>query len=193
MEVAMSGFRDLVAGVLVAGVAGLVLLVPGLAYAAPEQIEVDGQVLVKVGEGTRERLTVDLYQVSLYLPSERADLQRINDPSVPKAFQIEVLYGGGTPDDIPEQWAEELLPPLPEEKVGELRQVYQGLEEGDQLRVTYTPGSSTAVTLNGETVFSDPGAGLMRGLVDVFLGPDPVSEDVRSNLLGRAEEEGWLF
>ena len=161
--------------------------------AAPERIEVGERTLVKAGEATREKLLVDLYRVSLYLPSRQVSMERVSDQAVPKAFRIEVLYDGGTPGDIPQDWTEELLPSLPQSKERELRQVYQDLEEGDTLRVVYAPGISTTVKLNGRTLFTDPGAGLIGGLVDVFLGPDPVSEDIRQNLLGKAEEEGWLF
>ena len=33
----------------------------------------------------------------------------------------------------------------------------------------------------------------MAGVVDVFLGPDPASEEVRQSLLGHAGDQGWLF
>jgi hypothetical protein len=174
-------------------VAGLLGAMPGLATAAPEQIEVSDETLVRAGQATREELLFDLYQVSLYLPSKDAGMERITQQTVPKAFHVEVLYGGGMPEEIPEDWAEELLPPIPDPKVEELRQVFQNLEEGDELVITYAPGSGTTVRLNGETVFTDPGAELMAGMVDVFLGPDPVSENVSASLLGRAKEEGWLF
>ena len=174
--------------------AGLLGAMPALATAAPQQITVSDETLVRAGQATRQELLVDLYQVSMYLPSKSAGMERITQQSVPKAFHVEVLYGGGMPNEIPGGWAEELLPPIPDPKVDELRQVYQNLDEGDELVITYAPGSGTTVRLNGETVFTDPGAELMAGVVDVFLGPDPVSENVRESLLGRAKEDGgWLF
>ena len=136
---------------------------------------------------------MDLYQVSLYLPSKDAGMDRITQQSVPKAFHVEVLYGGSMPNEIPDGWAEELLPPIPERKAQELRQLYRNLNQGDELLITYAPGSGTTVKLNGETVLTDPGAELTASVVDVFLGPDPVSENVRDSLLGHVEEGGWLF
>ena len=174
-------------------VAGLLGTLPGLATAAPKQIEVANITLQRAGQATREELLVDIYQVSLYLPSKDAGMERITQPSVPKAFHVEVLYDGSVPGDIPQNWAEELLPPLPDRKMEKLRQVYQDLSQGDELVITYAPGSGTTVKLNGETVFTDPGRELMAGLVDVFLGPDPVSQNVRASLLGHAEDNGWLF
>ena len=174
-------------------IAGLLGAMPALATAAPEQVTVSDETLVRAGQATREKLLVDLYQVSLYLPSKDAGMDRITQQSVPKAFYVEVLYDGSMPGDIPENWAEELLPPLPDRKVQELRQVYQKLNQGDELVVTYAPGSGTTVKLNGETVFTDPGSELIAGVVDVFLGPNPASENVRQSLLGHAKEQGWLF
>lgn len=166
---------------------------PALAIAAPQQVEVSDETLVRAGQATREELLVDLYQVSLYLPSKDADMDRITQQSVPKAFHVEVLYDGSLPGDIPKEWAEELLPPIPDRKAEKLRQVYQNLNQGDELLITYAPGSGTTVKLNGETVFTDPGAELMAGVVDVFLGPNPASENVRQSLLGHAEKGGWLL
>ncbi|HET9480857.1 MAG TPA: chalcone isomerase family protein [Candidatus Polarisedimenticolia bacterium] len=169
------------------------LIAPQLAYAAPEQIQVEGETLLQAGQAKREELTFDLYRVSLYLPSRDASMQRITQESVPKAFHVEVLYDGSVPGGIPEDWSEELMPTLPEEKEQKLRQIYQSLGQGDELRIAYAPGAATSVKLNGETVFTDPGYELMAGTVDIFLGPDPVAENVRQGLLGRAEDDGWLF
>lgn len=179
------------AGLLLAAL----LVAPGApaALAAPQKIEVAGQDLVKAGEAKREKMLIDLYRVALYLPVRDASMRRITQKSTPKAFHIEVLYDGKVPGDIPKNWAEELIPPLPEAKAKELRRVYGNLRQGDALLFTCPPGGPTTAALNGKTVFSDPGTGLMAGVVDVFLGPKPVSEDVRASLLGKAEESGWLF
>lgn len=174
-------------------VAGSLGLMPTTQSAALEQIELSGTTLVQAGQATREKLLFDLYRVSLYLPGRDAGMQRITQESVPKAFDVEVLYDGSVPGEIPENWTEELLPALPEEKEQELRRIYQSLDQGDELRITYAPGAPTTLELNGETVFTDPGHELMAGMIDVFLGPDPVSDEVRTSLLGKADEQGWLF
>lgn len=164
-----------------------------VALAAPRTIEVAGQELVKAGEAKREKLWIDLYHVALYLPVRDASMQRITQTSTPKAFHIEVLYDGKVPGEIPKAWAEELMPPLPEAKAKELRRIYGNLRQGDVLLFTCPPGGPTTAALNGNTVFSDPGTGLIDGVVNVFLGPKPVSEDVRASLLGNVEDSGWLF
>ena len=150
---------------------------------------VAGKNLTQAGQAVREELWFDHYRVSLYLPSRDGGMDRITRDSLPKAFHMEVLYHGSMPDEIPDDWAEELLPPIPDPKLEKLRQVYRGLEQGDEVVVTYAPGAGTAVKLNGETIFTDPGAELIGGVVDVFLGPDPVSEDIREGLLGPAGDE----
>lgn len=161
------------------------------AAAAPERIEVSGQTLSRVGQAEREELLIDLYKVTLYLPDRHAGaahatrMDHVTRDSVPKAFLVEITYDGNVPNEIPESWSEELLPPLPAHKDKVMRQTYEGLKTGDKLLITYRPGEGTSLKLNGETFLSDPGSGLMAGFVDVFLGPDPVSDDVREGLLAR--------
>lgn len=176
-----------------AGLLLVALLIAPAALAAPQNIEVAGQDLVKAGEAKREKMFIDLYRVALYLPVRDASMRRITQKSTPKAFHIEVLYDGKVPGDIPKNWAEELLPPLPEAKANDLRRIYSNLRQGDALLFTCPPGGPTSATLNGKTIFSDPGTELMAGVVDIFLGPKPVSEDMRARLLGTAEKGGWLF
>jgi hypothetical protein len=164
---------------------------PALA-AVPETVTVDGQTLVLNGYGTREALAIDLYTAALYLPRPMSDADEIEDPALAKAFRIEVVYQGALPDEIPETWREELLPPLNEGQAAALRRAYRTLARGDVITVSYAPGSGTTVALNGEAVLRDPGHGLIAGCLDLWLGPDPVSEDLRARLLRRADDVGGV-
>jgi hypothetical protein len=171
--------------------AGLVTLVVGLLATtvqadngqAPKQLMVEEHTLSLNGQGKREMLFIDLYSVALYLPQPLADVQAIRDPSRPKAFRIQFLYGGNKPDQIPASWREELLPALSPAQTQQLRDIYARLHEGDVLRVVYTSQSGTQLLVNEQPVLSDRGPRLMDGFIDLFLGANPVSEDLRSALL----------
>ena len=54
--------------------------------------------------------------------------------------------------------------------------------------VTYVPSEGTRVRLDGEVVLHDRGKGLLQAVLDLWLGPTPVSEEVEEELrnqLGR--------
>lgn len=149
----------------------------------PARVVHAGQTLELVGRATRQSLWVDLYSVALYLPEPRRDAAYVAQPTVAKAFRVEVLYDGELPDRIPEDWADELLPPLEPAERAELRQAYRRLSQGDVLLFVFAPGSGTAMTLNGEPVLSRVDGGFMDGIVDLFLGPAAVSPRLRTALL----------
>lgn len=153
--------------------------------AAPPTITVAGEELVRAGQGERKRWFIDLYKVGFYLPRGRTILSAAADRSVPKAFRIQVTYEGKLPDDIPRQWRQQLLPPLDGAQARALNDMYARLQRGDVVMVRYVPGDGTRLNRNGVHVLSTPGHRLMAAFVDLFLGANPVSEDLRAELLGR--------
>ena len=149
----------------------------------PKQLVLGEHTLTLNGQGKREMIFIDLYAVALYLPQPMADVQAIRAPSTPKAFRVQFLYGGDKPDQIPASWRDELLPPLSSAQAQQLRDIYSRLHQGDVLRVVYLPASGTQLLVNDQPVLSDKGHGLIDGFIDLFLGAQPVSEDLRRALL----------
>lgn len=95
---------------------------------------------------------------------------------------MEVAYDGELPDDIPDDWAEELLAPLERGERRDLRDAYGDLEKGDVLSVVYLPERGTRVRLNGGTIVDDAGPRFVDAVADLFLGPEPVSDSLRGEL-----------
>ena len=166
------------------GLAPVLLGAPAVADApVPQTMTIGGRELVLNGYGTRTSYTYDLYTVALYLPQPMTSAERIDDPSIAKAFRVEAVYEGSMPDEVPEAWRSELLPPLSQQQVATLKDAFDTLESSDIVGVTFVPGSGTTVQLNDEVVLYDPGHDLMAAAIDLWLGPDPVSADIRSQLL----------
>jgi hypothetical protein len=165
------------------------MLLPGAparaAGHAPERMMVGDSRLTLASQGTRERLFVNLYRVSLYAPTEAPDLNTLHRSGVAKALRIEVLYGGDMPESIPSGWKEELLPRLNEQDLQKLRQAYAHLDEGDVVTVEYAPSTGTRIQVNGNMVLTDPGGTLMNGFIEIFLGRNPVSAELKNQLLGQ--------
>lgn len=164
----------------------IVLLICPLSASAglPERLELNGARLELAGRGTRETMLIDLYSVGWYLPEGKSSSVSPDDSSQAMAFRIIIDYSGDRPEQIPSAWREELLPPLNEAQMVELRRAYAGLRAGDTATVAYAPGSGTTIQVNGQALFTDSGYGLMAAFVDLWLGAKPVSEALKNALLG---------
>lgn len=147
-----------------------------------DTVEVGGEQLPLVGHGVRESFFMSLYAVGLYLPEDSSDLSYIRSDDIPKSIRIKVLWDGSMPD-IPQSWSDELWPVLPEHDTTTLRRRYRNLNEGDLIRAEYAPGQGTTLYLNGEEIVSEPGATLINGMLDIWLGGTPVSENLKRLLL----------
>lgn len=147
----------------------------------PRQLEVLGERLVLNGYGERERWMMDVYGCALYLPEKSSSLDYILSPGTAAAIRIVVNYD--PPSDPPDRWESTFRQELSKELLGRMMDVYDDLEAGDVVLFAYAPGHGTKALLNGHRLFTDEGHGLMAALLDQWLGPRPVSKNLRRLLL----------
>ena len=146
---------------------------------------VGGETLPLQAKGTRSRLfgSVDVYTVGIYASREVNTVEALRDPQVARAVRVNVVYDGGMPEKIPSEWWQELIPVLDKGQQQKLRGAFARLSPGDDVWITYAPGKGTLLRAGGTTILSDPGAGLMNAVLDLWLGPTPVSGDLRDALV----------
>ena len=170
--------------------AGLLLGLAGPAWSAqvagvtvPPTETVQGRQLRLVGCASREMLWMNLYALSLYLPRPMDDASAILGESMPKLLRLDVTYDGRVPNGLPEDWASRLREEVSREFLRTLRGLYNDLRGGDTVRIAYVPGEGTTLSVNGRTVVSRPGGALMDSMLELWIGQDPVSGDVKRLLL----------
>ena len=151
--------------------------------ALPPTESVQGMPLQLVGCSVREKLWMDLYAVSLYLPREMTSVARMTDNQVPKLVRLDVTYDGQVPNGLPSEWKQRLQPQVSQEFMRTLEGHYNNLRGGDTVRVSYAPSSGTALSVNGNTVATRPGDDLMNAMLKLWVGADPVSQDIKRDLL----------
>lgn len=142
----------------------------------------DGE-LVLAGTGTREVFWIDTYTLALYLPRDMVSPAAIMDPGVAKDVRIYPVYGGDIPDDMPEAWEEELGAVLSERTMARLRDVYSRMSTGDEVIVRYRPGEGTSLSINGAPMEQIDSHAPMRAMLEMWIGPDPISQDLKEALL----------
>jgi hypothetical protein len=86
---------------------------------------------------------------------------------------------------LPFDWRGELVPPLEPGATAHLRGVFTPLFEDDIVLVEYAPGRGTTVRVNRGVAVNAAHHDLMLAFLDHWLGPRPVSEEMKRTLLGR--------
>lgn len=150
-------------------------------YAIPETLTLSGQELVLNGYGERERWFMDVYNCALYLPHRSTSREFIMAATTPTAIRIRVIYD--PPADVPDRWEETFQAELSNELFDRMTDVYEKLDVGDIVIFAYVPGQGTKAYRNDKLLFTDKGHGLMQGLLDQWIGPRPVSKNLRRLLL----------
>ena len=176
---------------LVLGTALLGTTLPGAvgpaAAVEPQSAALPGAAAPKLalaGCAARRFLLFPVYDLRLYLPQRPASEAAAFDPRTPKAVELTVTYPGNVPGRMPGSWRtrfeeRRLAPAL----IADLDRLYQNLRGGDVLAIEYRPGRGSVVRLNTVTQTVDPGPALIEALLDIWIGPRALNQDIRTQLL----------
>ena len=162
----------------------------------PRDIAIEGAGPIPLaGYAVRTYLlgTVEVYGVAVYAQG-LVDRERLASPEVAKAVRIDVRdaeeTGRQPPFDsvirrrLPFDWRAELIPPLDSGQFAHLRGVFAPLLSGDVVLVEYAPGRGTTVRVNRGVAVNAAHHDFMLAFLDHWLGPRPVSEEIKDKLLG---------
>jgi hypothetical protein len=166
---------------MVAGGAAAQVTLAGVTL--PPSIEADGRQLQLGGCAVREMWWMNLYTLGLYLPDPPADVPTVLQPGTPKLVRMDVVYDGKVPSGLPEDWRERLRQEVSGEFLRTLQGLYDDLKGGDTVTFVYTPGRGMTLAVNGEQVAAKSGHETMEAMLRLFVGPDPVSENMKRLLL----------
>lgn len=175
---------------LLPGTLALLYLLATSAHAAelhdrflPDRIERAGVVYTLTGCGLREFFFNDIYLLGMYLPVDSSSLDEIRRSDTGKVFLLDVLYSGSMPDDLPNLWREPLAEEISSEFLEILQEHYDAVEFGDRVEFAYQPSLGEEIRINDVPVVQEPGRELIPALIDLWLGDDPVSGNLKRLLL----------
>ncbi|GGY47183.1 chalcone isomerase family protein [Parvularcula lutaonensis] len=141
-----------------------------------------GNALQQAGAAVRTEYFVDLYRITVYDTDGTLTREDINSLRKPLRLTLDVLYDGQLPD-IPDTWREELVPAVSDEQMATLRNAYADLKQGDRVVLVYRPHDGTVISVNGTPVVEDDGSELARATFDVWFGKNPVSAEIKADIL----------
>ncbi len=176
------------------------LSAPPAADSAPvleNRVRLEGIELQLNGAGYRNFLFLDIYQVALYLPRRLDDPRAVLGDEMPRRVRIALLR-----DISAERDAELLLSGLEDNNTpAELAAIRPQLEhflaliralgtvpKGSVVLLDYLPRVGTRVWLNQRLLETVPGAAFNRAVLKIWLGEQPIQENLKKALLGRERE-----
>ena len=140
------------------------------------------QELALNGAGTRKAFFIDLYTCSLWVAAPTRSEDELLNRDTPA--RVKILVHGNPPGAAPpEDWAALLKSELSGKYYKLTKRTYRDLEEGDEIIVQYPDGEGTSVSVNGEHILTDPGRALMVAILEQWIGPEPVSDELKVALL----------
>jgi len=158
-----------------------------------ESETVGNEVLKIRGDGLLKWLFFKVYRVALYLPLDVQSKNVLDD--VPKKIVFHYLLNMNT-----EQFAqsgENLLVKNASEfelsqiktELDAIHDMYRDVKKGERYSLTYLPGKGTELALNGEVLGLIEGYDFAAIYFRIWLGDNPVDDELKHKLLNDAGRE----
>lgn len=156
-----------------------------------DSITVAGKRLVLNGMGVRSKLVIKVYVGGLYVEQKSKDPAAILQSDSVKRLVLHFVYSEVSKAQMAEAWAEGFSNNLPDKGTSLKPQIDQFLaaaetmKKGEEMMVTYVPGTGTTLSIRGQDKLTAPGAEFGRAVFGIWLGPKPPSGGLKDGLLGK--------
>jgi hypothetical protein len=174
---------------------GLVTALPALGkevagVSLPETTTVDGKALKLNGMGLRKKMVFKVYVAGLYLETPSKDAASVISSDQIKRMQLSVLRSLSSHqvnEAIEEGFEKNSKANMAalKARLEKLGTMIPNVEKGDQILLTYVPGKGTVVSAKNAEKGVIEGKDFADALFSVWLGANPVQEDLKEALLGK--------
>ena len=150
-----------------------------------------GTELYLNGAGIRSKFLFDIYVGALYLPEQTADPASIISDDRAAAVLMHFLYRKVERKKITDGWNDGMKANLPAQEFRSLQprleqfnSLFTDVGKGDRVTLSYLPGTGTEVRVNDKPQGTVAGNDFFRALLQVWLGSEPASRDLKHAMLG---------
>jgi hypothetical protein len=180
--------RTSLAIVFCSAIAAIVLAGELAGVKMPDTITVEGKTLKLNGLGLRKKVVFKVYVAGLYLETPSNAGPMVISSEQIKRMQLSVLRGLKAlqvTEAIEEGFEKNSRAQMGalKERLGKFGAMISDVVEGDQILMTYLPGKGTAVSVKGAEKGVIEGKDFADALFAVWLGSNPVQEDLKRALL----------
>ena len=151
---------------------------------------VDGKTLKLNGAGVRKKFLFKVYAAGLYLEKPSRDAAAVISSSETKGVRLHILRnlkGAKVSEAISEGFERNSKAQLPKlaARLERLKQMIPDVSENDLILFAFLPDRGVRVTVRGTERGTIEGRDFADALLSVWLGPNPVQEDLKKALLGK--------
>jgi Chalcone isomerase-like len=157
--------------------------------AVPGSVTVEGKALKLNGAGLRKKAIFKVYVAALYVEIPSKDSAALLAANGIKSMRLHILRslkGSQVSDAIAEGFERNSKDQVPKLKprLDKLSAMIPDVKEGDEIALTWVPDKGTVVSVLGTDRGTIEGRDFADALFAVWLGPDPVQDDLKKALLG---------
>lgn len=156
----------------------------------PDTATAGSQQLVLNGVGVRKKLFIKVYVGALYLPAKESSADAILGADGVRRMVMSFVFGVSK-SQMCDAWSEGLeanTPNAPAEVDAAFKTLCSFMEDipkGNQLVLTYEPGTGTAVEVNGHAKGTLAGKATSDAILRTWIGPNPApGADFKKAVLG---------
>lgn len=153
--------------------------------------DVNGQKLVLNGAGLRKKFVIKVYTGALYLPAKQSNPAAILGADTPRRMVMHFVYDVDK-EKIAEAWEEGLEANTPNASADvkaafkNLSAWMEDMKEGQELVMTYVPGTGTTIVVNGKVKGTLAGKAVNDAILSTWIGAKPgPGGDFKKAVLGQ--------
>lgn len=155
----------------------------------PDTVTVEGKTLKLNGMGLRKKLMFKVYVAGLYVETPTRAPEAIVSSDQIRRMDLHVLRNlkaSQVTEAIEEGFEKNSKPQMAalSDRLKKFSGLFSDVVEGDQIVMTYVPGKGTSVSVKASEKGSVEGKDFADALFSVWLGPNPVQEDLKKGLVG---------
>jgi hypothetical protein len=157
----------------------------------PESLEQADTMLVLNGVGVFSKFFFDIYVSALYLKDRSQDAETILRDDMPMGLRIHIVSGWPSIENLKEAVSDGFksstggnTQPIQTQIDRFLELMDQGISKGDYFDLIYLPEVGLKIFKNGTFVEDIKGLNFKRAFFGIWLGDNPVDDDLKHELLG---------
>jgi hypothetical protein len=155
----------------------------------PDSVEVEGKTLKLNGAGLRKKVVFKVYVAGLYLEHPTKDAAAAVSSDETKSMRLHILRtleASKVTEAIGEGFERNSKSQMGglKARLDRFNAMFPNVVEGDEIFMTYVPGKGTIVNAKGAEKGVIEGKDFADALFSVWLGGNPVQEDLKKALLG---------
>jgi len=155
-----------------------------------DEVTVGDATLQLNGMGMRKKMWVKVYVAGLYLESPAKDAAEAVSTGGTKRVVMHFLTNKANKKKMDAAWLEGFEANSPDgyasmaDRVNKFADLFGNMKVGDVIELTMVPGGGTTAAVNGETKGVIEGDDFAEGLLKVWLGDHPPSDELKTGMLG---------